>query len=132
MFLLGALSVTFAQTPSAEEAVQQGAVIYSTHCMACHQATGEGIEGAFPALAGSALVLGEPAEVIKLPLNGKGGMPNFGSQLSDDEIAAVVSYIRNSWGNKASVVNAALVAKLRSGETEDAPTDPNARPGAAN
>ncbi len=91
---LGSLTgLTLAQTPSA---IQQGAVIYSTHCMTCHQATGEGIEGAFPALAGSALVLGDPAEVVTLPLNGKGGMPNFGNQLSDEEIAAVVSYIRNS------------------------------------
>lgn len=129
-FSLSTLSFSAAQTP---DPVAAGAVIYSTHCMACHQAAGEGIEGAFPALAGSAFVVGDAAEVVKLPLHGRGGMPNFGGELSDDEIAAVVSFIRNSWGNKASLVDAALVAELRSGAVpEEAPTDPNARPGAAN
>lgn len=122
-----------AQTPAdAEATLQQGAVVYATHCLACHQATGQGIEGAFPALAGSALVLGDAAEVVKLPLYGRGGMPNFGGELSDEEIAAVVSHIRNSWGNEAGVVGAKLVTKLRNGETEAAPPDPSARPGAAN
>lgn len=120
-------------TPEAQEAIQQGAIIYSTVCVACHQATGQGIEGAFPALAGNEFVLGDPAEVVKLPLHGRGGMPNFGGELSDEEIAAVVSYIRNSWGNEASVVEPELVTQVRSGEVEEeAPADPNARPGAAN
>lgn len=131
---LGVLSgLASAQTtPEAEEAIQQGAVIYSTLCVACHQAAGQGVEGAFPALAGNEFVLGDPAEVVKLPLYGRGGMPNFGGELSDEEIAAVVSYIRNSWGNEAGVVEPGLVTRVRSGEVEEAPADPNARPGAAN
>ncbi len=127
------LGAALAQTSAVEEAViQQGAAIYSAHCLACHQATGQGIEGAFPALAENAFVLGDPAEVVKLPLNGRGGMPNFGGELSDEEIAAVVSYIRNAWGNEASIVRPEVVANVRSGAVDEGPVDPNARPGAAN
>lgn len=119
-----------AQTPP--KAVLEGAEVYATHCLACHQATGQGVEGAFPALASNEFVTGDAAEVVKLPLYGRGGMPNFGGSLSDGEIASVVSYIRNSWGNKASVVEAELVTRLRSSATEEAPIDPTVRPGAAN
>ena len=69
--------------------------------MACHQANGKGVPGAFPALAGSPKVTGPAAEQIDVLLHGVQGtaMAAF-KQLSDVELAAVMTYTRNSWGNE--------------------------------
>ena len=78
----------------------KGEKIYAANCVACHQATGKGVAGAFPALDGSKVVNG-PADVqIALLLAGKAGtaMPSW-KQLSDTDIAAVITYTRNAWGN---------------------------------
>jgi len=85
---------------SKEELMQLGEAIYMAHCAACHQPTGLGLPPTFPALKGSAVATqGIIADHISLVLNGKGMMPPFGKQLSLSEIAAVVTYERNSWGN---------------------------------
>ena len=80
----------------------RGAKVYASNCVACHQATGKGVAGAFPALEGSKLVLGKQEDQIAILLNGKQGtaMASF-KQLSDVELAAVATYTRNAWGNKA-------------------------------
>ena len=71
--------------------------------MACHQATGKGIPGAFPALDGSPVVNGPRAEQIKVVLNGRNNkMPAWKGVLSDTEIAAAITYTRNNWSNKAA------------------------------
>ena len=81
----------------------RGEKVYAANCVACHQASGQGVKGTFPALDGSKMVTGPKAEPIDRVLNGKQGtaMAAFGKQLSDTDIAAVVTYTRNSWGNKA-------------------------------
>lgn len=82
-----------------EDLVARGEQVYNANCAACHQATGAGIPGAFPALAGSQVVLGPQAGQIDILLNGKGaGMPAW-KQLSDVEIASVITYTRNAWAN---------------------------------
>ena len=88
---------------------------YNTHCAACHQANGQGIPGAFPSLVGSPVVTGPIAAQLNLVLNGKPGtaMQAFGPKLSDEEIAAIVTYQRTSWGNNASKVTAADVQAAR-------------------
>jgi cytochrome c oxidase subunit 2 len=80
----------------------RGSKVYASNCVACHQATGKGVPGAFPALEGSKLVLGKQEDQIAILLNGKPGtaMAAF-KQLSDVELAAVATYTRNAWGNKA-------------------------------
>ena len=80
----------------------RGARVYASNCVACHQSTGKGVPGAFPALEGSKLVLGKQEDLIAILLNGKPGtaMASF-KQLSDVELAAVATYSRNAWGNKA-------------------------------
>ncbi|MFN7642370.1 MAG: cytochrome c oxidase subunit II [Burkholderiales bacterium] len=79
----------------------RGAKVYAANCVACHQATGKGVAGAFPALEGSKVVLGKQDDQIALLLAGKQGtsMASF-KQLSDVELAAVATYTRNAWGNK--------------------------------
>jgi cytochrome c oxidase subunit 2 len=80
----------------------RGEKVYAANCVACHQATGKGVPGAFPALEGSKLVLGPQDGQIELLLKGKAGtaMASF-KQLSDTELAAVMTYTRNAWSNKA-------------------------------
>lgn len=101
-----------------------GAKVYATNCASCHQANGQGVEGTFPPLAGNPVVVGDPATVIhvlKYGLSGKinvegqaynGMMPAWAQQLTDADIASVITYIRSSWGNKASAVTASDVAAL--------------------
>jgi len=104
--LLGALSCT----AQATEAV--GQQLYAHNCLACHQADGLGIPGAFPALKASPLVLGNETSLLRVVLAGRGGMPTFNGSLDDNQIAAVVTYIRSEWGNRASRVNPAQVAQV--------------------
>jgi mono/diheme cytochrome c family protein len=88
---------------------------YLTNCAACHQPTGQGIKGAFPALAGDAFVDGAPGPVIAVVLTGRGGMPPFKGGLTDAQIAAAVTFIRSAWGNSAPAVTPAAVAAERAG-----------------
>lgn len=82
-----------------EDLVARGEQVYNANCAACHQATGAGIPGAFPALVGAPSVVGPQADQIAILLNGKGaGMPAW-KQLSDVEIGAVITYTRNAWAN---------------------------------
>jgi cytochrome c oxidase subunit 2 len=85
-----------------DELKVRGEKVYAANCTACHQATGKGVPGAFPALEGSLVVLGPKAPQIDILLNGKNAMPAWKSVLSDTEIAAVITYTRNSWSNKAA------------------------------
>ncbi len=84
-----------------DELMQLGEQVYQRSCAACHQANGEGIPGAFPALKGSELVLNDRAAHIDIVLYGKAGtaMQSFDKQLALKELAAVITYERNAWGN---------------------------------
>lgn len=102
-----------------------GAAIYASLCVACHQATGIGLPGVFPPLAGSEWVLGDDETLIKIVLQGvtgkltvkgetySGVMPAFKEQLGDEEVAAVASYLRTQWGNNATAIDAKQVAAAR-------------------
>lgn len=89
------------QTLSLDELMAQGEAIYAARCAVCHQANGMGIPGAFPAIKGSAIATGDRDKHIDIVLNGKAGtaMQAFANQLSEQEIASVVTYQRNAFGN---------------------------------
>jgi cytochrome c oxidase subunit 2 len=87
------------------ELLARGAQVYAANCQACHQANGQGLKPAFPALDGSAVVASK-ADQIAILLNGKNAMPAW-RQLSDVELAAVATYTKNSWSNKHGVVQPA-------------------------
>lgn len=102
-----------------------GAALFAGRCAACHQATGQGLPGVFPPLAGSEWVQGRPETVAAIVLHGvtgpltvkgakfSGAMPTFSDQLSDAEIAAVLSYVRSQWGNTAPPIVAQMVTQVR-------------------
>jgi mono/diheme cytochrome c family protein len=100
--------------------------LYSANCAACHQANGQGIPGAFPPLAGSPYVLSEntermaaimvygligPVRVLGVQYNS--AMAPLGATLNDEQLAAVGSYVRRSWGNSAPAVGAEVFAQVR-------------------
>lgn len=86
------------KTFTMDELKQRGEKVYAANCAACHQANGKGA-GAFPALDGSKVVNGPKDGQYKILLNGKNAMPKW-TQLNDVELAAVMTYTRNAWGNK--------------------------------
>jgi cytochrome c6 len=102
----------FAQT-GAPSGAQTGASLFQDNCSACHQKAGEGVKGAFPALAGDKLVQGPADAAAAVVLSGRGGMPTFKDDLSDADIAAILTYVRSSWGNKAPPITPEIVAAAR-------------------
>ncbi len=86
-----------------EELMAKGEEVYGRSCASCHGVKGEGIPGAFPALQGSAIALGPVADHLGIVVNGKAGtaMQAFGAQLSEVDLAAVITYERNAWGNQS-------------------------------
>ncbi len=111
---------------SQTDPVAEGQKTYAAVCAVCHQANGEGLPGAFPPLAGSDWVLGDPARPVLVVLYGLQGpievngrswnsvMPAQGPNLDDEKVAQVLSYVRGAWGNDAGPVEADLVQRLRS------------------
>ncbi|KDN29323.1 cytochrome B559 subunit alpha [Vibrio fortis] len=119
---------------SLDELNSIGEQVYASRCAVCHQANGEGIPGAFPAIKGSPVALGNVSEHIDVIVYGRSGtaMQAFDNQLTEKEIAAVITYQRNAWGNdtgdviQASDINA--YKQQVEGGGEDAATDSNATP----
>lgn len=110
-----------AMNMSMEELMSVGARTYTAYCAACHQPSGEGLPGIFPALKGSAMALNDMPGHINIVLNGKAGtsMQAYARQLSLKEIAAVITYERNAWGNNTGeLVQAADVHAVMQGKGE--------------
>jgi mono/diheme cytochrome c family protein len=106
-----------------------GAKLFATTCAACHQVSGDGLEDKYPPLNGSEWVTGDEAKLIRIVMHGlagpvdvagqtfDGAMPAWGGVLKDPEIAAVTSYVRSAWGNKAAPIRAASVTTIRKATT---------------
>jgi len=109
---LAGATVALALAPAAT-AQTPGETLFVNNCAACHQPTGLGIKGAFPALAADKFVTGPPEVLTATVLTGRGGMPAFKADLSDEDMAATLTYIRAAWGNKAKPITTADVAAVR-------------------
>jgi mono/diheme cytochrome c family protein len=117
--------------PASMPVMQEGAKIYADECASCHTDAGVGLPGIFPALKASPIVQADdPLTIIRVVLHGAqsvatpaapsaSAMPAFGGVLEDGQVAAVLTYIRNGWGNAAPAVTAAEVAKQRAPEATD-------------
>ena len=92
---------SLAERMTLDELMALGESTYETACAACHQSNGQGIPPAFPALKGSPIAIGDISKHIDIVVNGKpgSGMQAFGKQLSFKQLAAVITYERNAWGN---------------------------------
>ena len=88
-----------------DELVSQGETVYTENCASCHQLDGQGYPEVYPNLTGNPVVtLHDPSPLIQIVKYGRGGMPAFRADLNSEEIAAVLSYIRNAWDNDAAIV----------------------------
>ncbi len=132
--LLASSPFLFAQeaASSAADPMSRGQALYMQVCFACHQPTGQGLPGMFPPLAGSDWVTAKkPGRLIRMILHGFTGpfmlngvpfkspaplMPAQGAALNDQQIADVLTYVRNSFGNAAPAVTAAEVKTIREAE----------------
>lgn len=113
-----------AAAPGPADPLALGRRVYNT-CAACHQRDGSGVTGAYPPLAGSAVLLGPPEVPAAIVLHGLEGpweaggkrynnaMPGWAEKLADEQVAAVLTFARASWGNTAPSVGAELVAAVR-------------------
>jgi nitrite reductase (NO-forming) len=123
--------VTAAGSPEMEHGKQ----IYGSICTTCHQPDGRGMPGVFPPLAGSDFLMSDPERAIRVLLEGRQGpitvngqsfdgvMPNF--SLSDDDIAAVLSYVRNNFGNAGSSLKPGDVQRVRDSLADLRPQTPD-------
>jgi len=130
--VVGVMSVTSAANAQAKKpaaakaaAAPDGSKIFTTTCVVCHQLDGAGKEGLYPPLAGSEWVQGDESKLLRIILGGLSGpvevagetfnsaMPGWGPVLEDKDIAAVATYIRSSWGNKAGPITEAKVKSIR-------------------
>jgi len=112
-------------TPPDEATMKAGQAVYAKFCIACHEADGTGSPRIYPPLPANALLQSvNPSSTLRITLDGAhtvttprapntGEMPAYARQLSDEEIAAVANYIRNSWGNSGPLVTPAQVTKAR-------------------
>ncbi|WP_374567996.1 cytochrome c [Ideonella sp.] len=111
---------------SADDALlPQGAKLYDKHCASCHGDQGQGASGAYPPLAGNRMVtMNDPTNLVRVVVGGgfppttagnpsPYGMPPFGPLLGNDDIAAVISHIRNAWGHHAPTVSPQDVVRAR-------------------
>jgi cytochrome c oxidase subunit 2 len=99
-----------------QELMTKGETVYKAQCLVCHQANGEGLTGAFPAIAGSSLAIESDNRLkhIHQIIYGKGIMPAFGEQLGDVDIAAIVTFTRNAYGNNTGdIIQPKEVAEAR-------------------
>lgn len=127
--------------PKAVDMVAFGKKQYLAACVTCHQATGAGVPGTYPPLAGSEWVNGSEERLVRIVLHGLTGpvtvagvqypgtvqmpsfgqVPNSGYNWRDDQIAAVLTYVRQEWGNKGAAITTAKVNEIRSKVTRDKP-----------
>lgn len=93
------------------ERIRWGQQLYEVNCSACHRSNGEGHLRYFPALNGNALVTADPpTALINTVLHGRREMPAFAADLPSEELAAILSYIRNAWSNEASMIQPDQIA----------------------
>lgn len=111
--------------PQRAALAQDGAELYMTRCMSCHQMNGRGVPGVFPSLSGTEWVTGDKGRLIRIVLNGltgeievegevySGAMPPWQTFLDDEQTASLLTYIRTSWENDTTAVTAEEVAAVR-------------------
>jgi mono/diheme cytochrome c family protein len=106
------------------QSAPDGKTIFGKNCAACHQASGAGIPGAFPALKANVFLQGEPDPVIATVLKGRAGMPAFAASLDDAQLATVLTYARSAWGNKAGAISVEQTAAVRNAANAPASNQP--------
>ena len=108
--VLLALSATWQQTAVAAE---QSEELFLKNCAECHQTDGLGITGIYPTLVGNEVVLGSAVDVALVLIIGRGEMPSFINAISNEDMASIINYVRNAWGNEGASISAETIKNLQ-------------------
>ncbi|NKB32864.1 MAG: c-type cytochrome [Pseudomonadales bacterium] len=103
--------LTFSGTINAAE--NTGERLFLENCAECHQPDGNGIPEIYPALAGNELVLGSGVDVALVLIIGRGEMPSFDGAITSEDMAAIINYVRNSFGNQGGLITANVIDSLK-------------------
>ncbi len=103
--------ITSLQQPVIAE--EDGETLFLDNCAECHLADGLGIAGIYPALAGNRVVLGSAVDVALVLIIGRGEMPSFGDAISNQDMATIINYVRNAWGNEGESISAQTIENLQ-------------------
>jgi len=105
--------IAFAVASYSASAQDAGEALFLNNCAECHQRDGLGIPNIYPALAGSEVVSGSGVDVALVLLIGRGEMPSFAGAISDADMAEIINYVRNAWGNSGDGISAEIIAELQ-------------------
>lgn len=105
--------IAFAVAGYSASAQDAGEALFLNNCAECHQRDGRGIPNIYPALAGSEVVRGSGVDVALVLLIGRGEMPSFAGAISDADMAEIINYVRNAWGNTGENISAETIAELQ-------------------
>lgn len=107
------LAILFASVTSFVAVAENGEQLFLENCAECHQADGKGLANIYPALAGSEVVKGSGVDVALVLIIGRGEMPSFSGSISDENIATIINYVRNAWGNSGDFISAKTINSLQ-------------------
>ena len=120
LFVFGLLVLgcfPFSMVYGADKMVEEGKKLFEGTCADCHRINGQGLPAQFPALDNNPFVVGDATKVIDTVLNGRKGklgqMPTWKDSFNDQQIAAILTYVRQAWSNKGSPVSVEMVKKRR-------------------
>ena len=108
-----ALLVTIFSTKIAESAEETGQALFLKNCAECHQRDGKGISNIYPSLAGNEVVVGSGVDVALVLIIGRGEMPSFSNAMSITDMAKVINYVRNAFGNKGELISIDIIDSLK-------------------
>ena len=125
ILICSALGLAFGRQPSLKASMDRGQKVYNTYCLACHQADGKGVPNLYPPMVRSSYVSGDKKRLIGIVLKGMQGEIEVDGEvynnvmashdfLKDEQVADVLTYVRNSFGNKLPLVTPAEVKAVRS------------------
>ncbi len=95
-----------------QAAENEGERLFNENCAECHQSDGMGIPNIYPALAGNELVLGSGVDVALVLIIGRGEMPSFSGAITNEDMASIINYVRNSFGNEGELISAETIESL--------------------
>ena len=113
--LFTSMSVAAAATENdsvATQVLERGRVLFLDNCAECHQSNGRGLKGIYPSLASSEVVRGSGTDVALQLIIGRGEMPSFAGAMNPQDMADVVNYVRNAWGNTGDSIDAISIERL--------------------
>ena len=99
-------------SPSLLLGAESGEQLFLNNCAECHQLDGKGLNNIYPALAGNEVVLGSGVDVALVLIIGRGEMPSFDGSISSTDMAEIINYVRNAWGNKGEFISAETIDGL--------------------